>query len=354
MRIERYYSSVREEISALTNDAKTILSRQDYVGFFKSCGPTYIRGIRRAQEVTALFIYKSQSSETSRRYAYSVQVSGWYRRRVNYSGASNSNTRNESNSLQIIIKGYGLGLHADGSETFVAQNLEDYQRVMKFAFRTMTVNEDAHHIGMVYGMEVVPWVENTAFQVEASLLDEAVEIPLIPSLIPRAFRITDITDINFDNTSDETRAEFTCKEPSFDKDKYGMCCDIEALYDMTNREYNDDSPSERVCRPMRVLEPMVIKDNMAANGEFIARLDRSVRYKLNQLATLERCISAAQAIPDRYNFYILMGQDMVKYDGAIDLDFSVFELKMALDPFNDYAMVKHMAKEIDELLDMCI
>ena len=106
MRIERYYSSVREEISALTNDAKTILSRQDYVGFFKSCGPTYIRGIRRAQEVTALFIYKSQSTETSRRYAYSVQVSGWYRRRQSYSGASNSNTRNESNSMRIIIKGY--------------------------------------------------------------------------------------------------------------------------------------------------------------------------------------------------------------------------------------------------------
>jgi hypothetical protein len=105
--------------------------------------------------------------------------------------------------------------------------------------------------------------------------------------------------------------------------KYGMCCYIEALYDMTNREYNDGSPSERDCRPMRALDPAVIKDNMAANGEFVAHLDRSVRYKLNQLATLERCISAAQAIPDRYNFYILEGQDMVKYDGVIDLDFSV-------------------------------
>ena len=31
------------------------------------------------------------------------------------------------------------------------------------------------------------------------------------------------------------------------------------------------------------------------------------------------------------------------YEGAIALDF-----------FNNYAMVKHMVKEIDELLDMCI
>jgi hypothetical protein len=72
----------------------------------------------------------------------------------------------------------------------------------------------------VYGTEVVPWVENTAFQVEASLLEEAIEIILIPSLIPRAYKITDRT---------ATKAEFTCKEPSFDKDKYGMCCDIVAL-----------------------------------------------------------------------------------------------------------------------------
>ena len=38
----------------------------------------------------------------------------------------------------------------------------------------------------------------------------------------------------------------------------------------------------------------------------------------------------AQAIPDRHNFYILKGQDMVKYDGVIDLGISIFELKMSL------------------------
>ena len=53
MRINRYYTSIREELSPLTADAKTILDNKDYVGFFKSCGANYVRSIRRAQEITA-------------------------------------------------------------------------------------------------------------------------------------------------------------------------------------------------------------------------------------------------------------------------------------------------------------
>ena len=58
MRIDRYYSSVREEVSPLSDDALTLLDRQDYIGFFKACGPNYIRGIRRAQEVVAYFEFE--------------------------------------------------------------------------------------------------------------------------------------------------------------------------------------------------------------------------------------------------------------------------------------------------------
>ena len=59
MRIERYYSSVREDVTPLSNDARTLIEQQDYIGFFKACGPAYVRGIRRAQEVSAIFIFKS-------------------------------------------------------------------------------------------------------------------------------------------------------------------------------------------------------------------------------------------------------------------------------------------------------
>ena len=41
MRIERYYSGVREELSMITDDALTLLDRQDYIGFFKSSSTNY-------------------------------------------------------------------------------------------------------------------------------------------------------------------------------------------------------------------------------------------------------------------------------------------------------------------------
>ena len=355
MRIERYYSSIKEEMSTLTDDSQALLDRGDWVGFFKACGPSYIRGIRRAQEVTAFFIFKSSSVETSNTFSQSVQVSSWWWRRRSGSSSysSSSTTKTETQSLNIVIKGFGLGLSQDGSETLIAQNLEEYNNVMKFAFKTMTVIPDSYQIGMVYGMEVLPWVENIVFQVSANLQDEAIEIPVARSLIPRAFRIADPTKTDFANDA-QTRALFRCKSPSFEIDKYGYCCESGSLYDNTSQEYAEENPSERVCRPLRTLEPSFIKDNMAANGEFVARLDRTVRYKLNQLSTLERCISAARAIPERYDYYILKPQDQVKFDGTIDINFSVFELKMALDPFNDYGILKHMAKELDEFLDMYI
>ena len=77
MRLERYYSSVREEVSPLSDDAKTLLNSEDYVGFFKACGPNYVRGIRRAQEVSATFKFQSSSTETAKSFAAGLKVSGY-------------------------------------------------------------------------------------------------------------------------------------------------------------------------------------------------------------------------------------------------------------------------------------
>ena len=53
--------------------------------------------------------------------------------------------------------------------------LEEYNDVMKFAFQSFTQNEDSHNIGMVYWIEIFPWVDNTAFQVASKVLDENVK-----------------------------------------------------------------------------------------------------------------------------------------------------------------------------------
>ena len=356
MRIERFYSSVKEEVAPLTDDADSLIQNNDYIGFFKACGPNYIRSIRRAQEVVAFFIWESTSTERSSQYATSISVSHWwYNRKWDYGRSQSQSTKSESSSTRIIIKGYGLGLTQEGSESLVAQNLQDYTKVMKFAFRTMTqLKGESIHTGMVYGMEVVPWVANSAFQVASNLLDEVIEIPQARSLIPRSYRLDDFTSTTFDNTDATTRNLNRCKDITYSMDKYGYCCEVGALYDYVNKEYNQTNPSERICRPLRQLDPVFIKDNLAANGEFVARLDRAVRYKLNQLSLLERCMSAVRAIPSRYDFYVLQPSTNNVYDGAMSLTFSVFELKMALDPYHDGAMLSHMGKELDEFLDMFV
>ncbi len=334
MRIERYYSSTREEVSPLSDDAKALLNVQDYVGFFKACGPNYIRGIRRAQEITAIFKFKASSSEKAKEFAAGLKVSGWGQR-VEAQFASASKFSESTSSLQIKILGYGLGLNEAGSDTLVATSLEEYNEVMKFAFQSFTQSENSYAIGMVYGMEVVPWVNNAAFQVEAKLNDDDIIIPVSRSLIPRV------------TTSGG------CKNANYVLDKNNFCCDILSMYDPDNQVYNATlGSSDRICRPLRQLDRALIKENMSANGEFVARLDAAMRYKLAQLAVMERCVTAANSYPVQYNDNILKPQDSVEYNEVIDVSFSLMHMKIALDPLNNYGLVTHMAKELDEWIDM--
>ena len=97
--------------------------------------------------------------------------------------------------MDITIVGYGLGLNSEGSITLVSTTLEEYNDVMKFAFQSFTQNEDSHNIGMVYGIEIVPWVDNTAFHVASKVLDEEVEIEVPRSLQRTAEHHLDPTSV---------------------------------------------------------------------------------------------------------------------------------------------------------------
>jgi hypothetical protein len=345
MKLQRYYSSVREEVSPLSDDALTLLDTQDYVGFFKACGPNYVRGIRRAQEVTATFTFHTNSDYEASTFFREVRNNGSYSRT-----STSSSSYSFQQTIKIDILGWGLGLNHEGSDTLVASTLSEYLQVMRFAFRSMTQNKDSHHIGMIYGIEVVPWVDNSSFQVASRVLDESIQVPLPRSLIKLAYHET--TPATAYATG--IRTEFKCRDPLTVIDKWGYCCEINSLYDYDTATYSVNGAlyEERVCRPLRTLPKSVVKNNMASNGEFVARLDRTVRYKLNQMATLERCISYARGLPTRYDYYLLKDQDTVKYDNVQNVDFTLFELKLAVDPRNDYGMVKHMGRELDEWMEM--
>jgi len=103
---------------------------------------------------------------------------------------------------------------------------------------------------------------------------------------------------------------------------------------------------------MRSLDPSYIKDTMSNNGEFIARLDSAFRYKLTQMAVLEKCVSSANSIPDKFLPNILEPLSTVKYDRVVTTDISLLELRLGIDPQGDYSVLKHMGRELDEWIEM--
>lgn len=351
MSIERFYASVREEESPLAPEAISLLDKQDYVGFFMACGSNYVRSIRRKQEVTTVFMFESSSVELAQEFASSLRTTGG-EEDTSEKQTTKSKFDSISNSLQIKILGYGLGLNQEGSGTLVAQSLKEFKEVMKFAFRAMTQSGGGSvEIGMVFGVEVVPWVDNVQFQVNAKVQDLSIEVPLSRSLIPRAYNSTNRADKDFTN-DDEHRAAFICQEPAYVIDMYGYCCELNALYDPYNAVYNPYNENQRVCKPLRVLDKSIVKNNMANNGEFVVRLDQVIRNKLNMFSTLEKCMSDVTAIESRFDNMALNQRATATYDSNIFATFSVLELKMALDPFKDYAVQKFLGYELDEYMEM--
>merc|ERR1712166_1451592 len=180
-------------------------------------------------------------------------------------------------------------------------------------------------------MEIVPWVDNTSFQVNSKLMEEAVIIPLPRSMIPRAYSFTTDSDGAISVTdpslvwsySQNTRDSFMCKESSFHKDRYGYCCEVSVLWGTVTQTYGPEeqniTTSAMTCRPAR-------------------QLDKS--------------LTSVKALPTKYDFHILKTQDSVKYDAAIDRQFTLKEMKFALDPLNDYSMLTHVGQELDEFVEM--
>merc|ERR1711957_344652 len=357
MKIQRYYSSVREELSPLSEDALTLLDSQDYIGFFKSCGPNYVRSIRRAQELTAIFKFSASSTSVATEFAASIKGEG-AGRSISTKVSGNSKFSSAKSSLKIIILGFGLGLNNEGSSTLVSTSLEEYNEVMKFAFKSFTQNEDSHNIGMVYGFELVPWVDNTSFQVNSKLMDEEVIIPLPRSMIPKATQQKeDDTEADVVWTNDEdTRAIYACKNAPFNMDKYGYCCESNLLWNPLLQEHSPElqnvTVSERFCRPASKLDKSVVKNNMSNNGEFVAHLDSLVRMKINNLFTLERCISMIRTFPVTNDYNLLKHQDSVEVAGILEMDFTVKEMRLALDPLNNFSLPRAVGEELDEWVDM--
>ena len=167
MSMERYYSSLDDTTATLTKDASSLIDKGDTVGFFQACGSGYIRSIRRTAEVTAVFTLESSTTTEASEFAASLKIKVFGRGGGGGSFSGQSNSFSSESKLSIHIKAFGLGLNMDGADTLVARSLEDYDNAIKFAFKSMQ-NDD---VGMIRGIEVVPWMDNLQFQNAVHFID---------------------------------------------------------------------------------------------------------------------------------------------------------------------------------------
>jgi len=236
MRSERYYDSVDEIHARLSPDAQTLLEDGQYISFFQACGPNYIRSIRRAQEVTAIFEYESNEKDADSEFeaALKVDISGYGQSgTVDTTTKSTAKSHSKNSSLKITVKGFGLGLNEDGAGNLVAKGMEDFMKVMEFAFQSM----QAVGIGMVQAIEIVPWVDNPQFQVAAGLA-------------------TILKD-----------------------------CGL------------DDDGEAKVCTSV---SSEIKKMHLSQNGEYVATMNRVMRDKIDKLYNMQQCRSMLHAWPQSY------------------------------------------------------
>lgn len=354
MRIQRYYSSVREELSSLSEDALTLLDKQDYVGFFKSCGPNYVRSVRRAQEITSIFDFASTNNYKANKFSQELQL-GVFTNKFVKRIQKNSKYSDIVDSLKINVHIFGLGLGGDNVLVPTAVTLEGYQEMLRAVFLSFTQNEDVNNIGKIYAVEFVPWVDNTGFQVAAKVYDEDVTIPLRRSMIPKAIESGGGSSLTF-GPDQTNRNSFQCKSSLHNIDKYGYCCEHHWLWNPSSAKYETEhqniTRSTHVCRPARQLDKSAAKNNMANNGEFVTHLDSIIQNKGNQLYTLQKCLTSLKSFSSKYDYHIVKTRDSAKYDADLEMSLTMKEFKISIDPLDNYSLLEQLGQELEEFTNM--
>ena len=175
--VTSYYSSVDEGSSRLSDSAAALVAREDLYGFYSACGPTYVRSLTRKSEFVAVFSFEAESETEASEFAASLAVElkgfgggGGFGASVEMSESFEH--RASEQNLTISIRGFGLG--KDKNANLIASDLETFRKAISSSFVAMQDEET----GMVIGMEVIPWVENTHFQELLAIAEDDSDVPL--------------------------------------------------------------------------------------------------------------------------------------------------------------------------------
>ena len=398
MRIERYYTTMWEDRAYMSPDAKKMLQDEEYINFFTTCGPNYVRSTQRAQEVTAIFTFLTSQKSNAKAFADSLRlyIHGNQHDDLFKSGSpydfftgfqhthdktgfdedlesdapldsamdseqhhhyidSEHNHFYDSyvlDSLSIEMFGYGLGLNQMGSDNIVTTSLDTFNEVMKFAYNSMVKSDEKDgQVGKVYGVDVVPWADNAEFLNYAEVNFNRISLPTPRGLIENARRVTASTSPSMLGRSGSN--EFTCLSVNSMVDDFGKCCRPDCIVNvMSTNSTNGVTLVKRRCQPYHQVSPAMMKSNLMLNAEFVVLLGRVARDKLSSFSGLGQCASALRTYPSHFDYYYVHSGDKAKYDHAIERSFTVKEMKAAIDPLGDLSILSMVGNEHDEFYEM--
>jgi hypothetical protein len=182
--LHSYYASLDESQSKMGNSAARLLVTNDIPGFFSSCGSYYVRSIGRTAKFVAVFTY--QTKEENRDFSFEKelesQISGFGRDSAKDEKTANLSQSDkmrvswqfkrtaESRKLIISVAAFGLGKNPNA--TLISYDIDTFKTAIKDAFISM----QNPSTGKVSSIELIPWVENTDFQVLIKLDTQSIGV----------------------------------------------------------------------------------------------------------------------------------------------------------------------------------
>ncbi len=162
--VTSYYSSIDGAKTQLNEPALKILNRGDLLGFFSSCGSSYVRAISRKSQHITIFSYTTYTKEkdisfeeslkqTVQNFDMDDKKTSKYEQRKLDRFAYSAHRKN----LQVVARSLGL---VGSKENLIALDMNTYKKVIVAAFRS-TQDE---RVGRILSIEMEPWIDNTLFQ----------------------------------------------------------------------------------------------------------------------------------------------------------------------------------------------
>jgi len=181
--LNSYYASLDESSAKMSGSASKLLESSDILGFFSSCGSYYVRSIGRNAKFIAIFTYKTTSREPDPAFEEDLEaeingfgkdikekitddIIGSAATALGAMTAREFKKRAASRKLTINVAAFGLGKNE--SATLISYDIDTFKSAIADAFMSM----QNPRTGKVSSIEVVPWVENTDFQVLIKLEEE--------------------------------------------------------------------------------------------------------------------------------------------------------------------------------------